>query len=1064
MTQGRQVYFSGLRGVIVLNRTLVICFLVILSLSFFPLSKILDKDAPSHLQVRNGIMDLSAWDSNQHKLLKLDGEWEFYWNQLLTPEDFRQADSGAVTRLSAALMEVPSQWNGKIIHDQPLPRYGFATYRVTLKNMPLNGVFGLKKTNIRFSSAIYVNGKMLFDDGKPAANAADYQSGNVPQTGYFSSETSDVEIIVQVANYDYLNAGIPMSIYFGEQTAMMELQQKSTANEFRTFAILGTLALIYIICFVTAAFYRIKDSSLLVFAIICSLYAIYNGLFGERPLLLYLPRLSFEALFKIKDIVSLACFVVLAVFFHQLQKNIISLKFTQAVSIVLGVYFVLIIMLPIRQYIVIQPYIILLYGLITLWLLLRIALLYIKSAENERFKFFLMFMAILCINAYSLDITLFSFSIKEDFQLGQFFIVVFNIILIILIAQRFFSAYHTINEMKNQLLQLDKIKDEFLSNTSHELKTPLNAIVSITNALIKGVEGPLTEKQAYNLAIVMESGRRLTHLVNDLLDYSKMQHGDIVLYKSSLDLKAVIDSVIRIHLFLLDGKQLTLINHVPESMPAVHADSNRLIQILHNLIGNAVKFTDQGIVEISAAVRRDWVEIRVVDTGIGIDASMHERIFNAFEQVDASETKKVGGTGLGLSITKKLVELHGGQIQVTSSPGQGAVFSFTLPLANMALAKNNMGGEEAQRLLPEARSSGSIAYPIRTKGSKEETILVVDDDFANLQSMINLLKLEGYSIVVVNRGRMALDELSRNPDFHLVVLDMMMPGMSGVEVLQELRERFSLFELPVLMLTAKNRAPDMIMSMNSGANDFVGKPFEAEELIARVNSLTRLKASVKNAKDAEIAFLRSQIKPHFLYNALNSIAALCMEEPQKAEELTLELAQYLRSSFDFKQLESLTTIENELELIQAYINIEKARFGARLQVEYELDEDLNIRIPPLILQPLVENAIRHGLMSNLRGGTVKISVNLREQDAIRFVVEDNGCGMNEQRLREVLNPDAAKKGGVGLWNISQRIKLLYGNQLHIESKAGVGTKVSFEIPWQPSSRLEVDYSAGDYRG
>jgi sensor histidine kinase YesM len=200
-----------------------------------------------------------------------------------------------------------------------------------------------------------------------------------------------------------------------------------------------------------------------------------------------------------------------------------------------------------------------------------------------------------------------------------------------------------------------------------------------------------------------------------------------------------------------------------------------------------------------------------------------------------------------------------------------------------------------------------------------------------------------------------------------------------------------------------------------------------------------------DAKDAEIAFLRSQIKPHFLYNALNSIAALCIDEPHKAEELTLDLSQYLRSSFDFKQLDSLTTIENELELVTAYINIEKARFGARLYVEYDVDANLDIRIPPLILQPLVENAIRHGLMSNLRGGTVKISVKKEADAVVSFAVEDNGCGMSEKKREEILKPDVNKKG-IGLWNISQRIKLLYGKSIRIESAEGVGTKVFFDIP------------------
>ncbi|MFC5471339.1 sensor histidine kinase [Cohnella suwonensis] len=206
------------------------------------------------------------------------------------------------------------------------------------------------------------------------------------------------------------------------------------------------------------------------------------------------------------------------------------------------------------------------------------------------------------------------------------------------------------------------------------------------------------------------------------------------------------------------------------------------------------------------------------------------------------------------------------------------------------------------------------------------------------------------------------------------------------------------------------------------------------------------------AKSAEIAFLRSQIKPHFLYNALNSIAALCIDEPHKAEELTLDLSQYLRSSFDFNQLDSLTTIENELELVKAYINIEKARYGSRLCVEYDVDANLDILIPPLIVQPLVENAIRHGLMSNLRGGTVKISVKRAADAVVSFAVEDNGCGMNETKRDEILKSETNKKG-IGLRNISQRIQLLYGKSIRMESAEGRGTKVIFDIPARPIMQI-----------
>ncbi|TVX97574.1 hypothetical protein FPZ49_34955 [Paenibacillus cremeus] len=199
-------------------------------------------------------------------------------------------------------------------------------------------------------------------------------------------------------------------------------------------------------------------------------------------------------------------------------------------------------------------------------------------------------------------------------------------------------------------------------------------------------------------------------------------------------------------------------------------------------------------------------------------------------------------------------------------------------------------------------------------------------------------------------------------------------------------------------------------------------------------------------KDAEIAFLRSQIKPHFLYNALSSIAALCLEDDaRKAGNLTLDLSKYLRSGFDFKQMDSFTTLENELELVKAYINIEQARFGDRLGVEYDVDASLGIPIPPLILQPLVENAVRHGLMSGPQGGTVKITIKQGADNFIRFIIEDNGCGMSERKCNEILKPNEAKKG-IGLWNINQRFQLLYGTSIRVESAEGQGTKISFELP------------------
>ncbi|MBN2982372.1 ATP-binding protein [Cohnella algarum] len=1018
-----------------LKRSLLVCLLGLLAVSLIPLSLLSNDDRQAgDLQVRNGVMDLSSWNRERDTRIRLDGDWEFYWGRLLAPDDFR--GNAAAT---AAYMKVPSQWNGKIVDGRPLPAYGYATYRMVLKNVPFSGVFALKKNNIRFSSAIFVNGQKLFQDGTPFAEAAGYRPGNTPQFGLVSLEKGDVEIVVQAANYDYINGGIPISLYFGEQAAMMEREVKNSTREFSILAILGTLALIYLICFAATAVYRNKDVSLLLFAVACALFAVYHGLVGERTLLLLLPDAAFETMYKTKDIASMAGLIALSAFFYKLQKDMVPLRLLQAISIVLGAFLILVATAPVRVYTNIQVIVIFMYEALLIWMLLKAAVLFVRSAPRGRLKALLLFMAVLMINLYSLDIILFALSWKENLWLSQFYIVVFNVVVLFLVVLRFFEAYHTVDEMKNRLLQADKIKDDFLSNTSHELKTPLNAIVGIADTLLRGIEGPVTEKQAQNLAIILGSSRRLTHLVNELLDYSKMKHGDVALQRSRVDLKATVDSVIRIHTFLLGGKPISLVNGVPADFPAVQADGNRLIQILHNLIGNAIKFTDRGEVAVRARAIGDAAEVRVSDTGIGIEASMQQRIFNDFEQVDPSETRSYEGTGLGLSITRRLVELHGGEIRLESSPGQGSVFIFTLPRADAASGAAAGQREEEGPPRPDAVVPRS-EYPVFVEGKVDEPILVVDDDFASLQAMINLLRLEGYSIVAVNRGQMALEQLSRTPDFSLAILDIMMPDMSGYEVLQKIRERFSSFELPVLMLTARSRPHDVRSALEIGANDFVAKPFEAEELTARVRSLTRLKASVRNAANAEIAFLRSQINPHFLYNALNAIAELCLDDPRKAEELTLNLSDYLRSSFDFKQLDSLTTLRSEMELVEAYVHIERARFGSRLEVEYEVEADPDSRIPPLILQPLVENAIRHGLLSTFNRGKVSVTAK-RAEGGIRFTVADNGSGMSESRRKAVLNPDSdsdSDKKGVGLRNIDRRLKLLYDTGIRLDSEEGRG--------------------------
>jgi len=433
------------------------------------------------------------------------------------------------------------------------------------------------------------------------------------------------------------------------------------------------------------------------------------------------------------------------------------------------------------------------------------------------------------------------------------------------------------------------------------------------------------------------------------------------------------------------------------------------------------------------------LEVCVEDTGQGIPKEKLTDIFKSFEQVDASITRKHGGTGLGLSITKQLVESHGGRIWVKSTPGKGAKFYFTLPITRSHPDENDTNLSVLYEL---AATMDKQIGNIRASSTGAH-ILIVDDEILNLQSAAAILKTDGYSTMAVGSGSAALEEIRCNKDISLVILDVMMPEMSGYEVCRRIRDYKSHYDLPVLMLTAKTRTEDIVLGFEAGANDYLPKPVEVAELLARVKTLVNLKIAVDKARAAEVAFLQAQIKPHFLFNVLNTISYFCDTDPEKAGVLINELANYLRQSFDFKNLDMFVPLEKEISLVNSYLEIEKARFGEELTVEFNIDHNIHTDIPPLSIQPLVENAIRHGLRKKSGRGTVSISVQ-PASEGVTVTVSDNGRGISADRLDKLLGPD--NQTGVGLRNIDARLKRLYGKGLSIRSEVGKGTVISFTIP------------------
>jgi signal transduction histidine kinase len=405
--------------------------------------------------------------------------------------------------------------------------------------------------------------------------------------------------------------------------------------------------------------------------------------------------------------------------------------------------------------------------------------------------------------------------------------------------------------------RMNVLKDEFLANTSHELRTPLNGIIGLAEMLEE--EPHLDDRTKGNLRMIASSGRRLANLVNDILDFSKLKQNELVLQKTRTDLAPIVETVISLTQTLVGKKPVEVRSAITTDCPAIYGDANRIQQILFNLVGNAVKFTERGTVTIESTWSESSVSITVADTGIGISSDALGRIFESFEQGDGSTARKYGGTGLGLAVTKQLVEAHGGEIFVQSQVGTGSRFTVVLPRSTAGSESVVPSGRqvlspppkrapgatvltapklpsELPAIAPAPVGAAQVSAPAPRVAidTAKGRVLVVDDEHINREVLLQLLTQRGYEVDQAEDGVDAIAKLRGGSLPDIVLCDVMMPGKSGYEVLDDIRQDFDKETLPILLLTAKTQEKDLAEGFKRGANDYVTKPFSRMELEARV--------------------------------------------------------------------------------------------------------------------------------------------------------------------------------------------------------------------------------------
>ncbi|MBU3114549.1 ATP-binding protein [Clostridium lacusfryxellense] len=706
-----------------------------------------------------------------------------------------------------------------------------------------------------------------------------------------------------------------------------------------------------------------------------------------------------------------------------------------------------------------------------------------------------------------------------------------------LLARRQANELSSEEKSSAKLKSLNDLKDDFLAVTSHELKTPLNGIIGLTEGIVNNKYVDLDSELREDLFLVNSSAKRLSNLVNDMMIFSKLKNNEIVLHTKPVNISNIVEMVIKFSHISLNNKSVLLTNKIDKNTPYVYGDEDRIQQILYNLLSNAIKFTHVGEITLSYGIKNSFLEISVLDTGIGIPTQKLQKIFKRYEQVDGI-LEKYGGTGVGLYVTKELIQIQGGTIKVSSIIGVGSEFIFTLPICTEQEIKSNLNENlynkdnvETAEILAKysnqleikpnvVNASMQNVRKIIDSGSKDKyKILIVDDEYVNLKVLKNYLTNGNYEVLEASCGIEALKLIDENPDLDLVILDMMMPDISGNEVCKIIRVKQSAFELPVLIMTADNNVEQLVYAFECGANDYLNKPFNMHELLCRINTLITLKHSVKKALSLvhELGIAKNQVESLSNKNAQarTRVEELTAYDKVKTEFLA-NMSHELRTPLNvicstiqlLKSLDGSKTLgedkikyyikimnQNSLRLLRLINNIIDTTKIESDSISINIKNGDIVYVVEEISQSVAEYIKSHGItlifdtdieekiiafdeekieriMLNLLSNAVKfteengsILVNIYDRENfIKISVKDTGIGIPKGKLEFIFERFAQidkstsrhnEGSGIGLALVKSLVEM-HGGEINVISEVGKGSEFIITLPTRVVDREEEE--------
>ncbi len=651
------------------------------------------------------------------------------------------------------------------------------------------------------------------------------------------------------------------------------------------------------------------------------------------------------------------------------------------------------------------------------------------------------------------------------------------------------AANRQLREANGKLSQLDAAKTAFFSNISHEFRTPLTLMLGPLEDMLADTAQPVSQAHRMRLQMAHDNAHRLLRLVTALLDFSRLEAGRVRGSFAPVDFSAVTRELAGMFQTAFDRAGLKLILECPSLTEPVWIDVDMWEKVVPNLLSNAFKFTLEGAVTVRLAETPRSVVLEVIDTGTGIPEGDLPRVFERFHRVTGAVGRTHEGAGIGLALVRELVEIHGGTIEVRSKQGEGSTFRIEIPKGREHLPADSLQQEPGQdglrgrRPLPQdsvrwmgarIETRDTPAADDRTEESAVKPLVLVVDDNADLREyMRDLLKPE-YRVITADDGRAALDIVNARGAPDIILSDVMMPRMTGIQLVEALRADPATARVPIILLSARAGEESTVQGLDAGSDDYLTKPFTAQELLGRVRAHVRLaQARRKFTEELEAANREldafSYSVAHDLRGPLRSVDGFSqMLLAENAHELNEEgrrrlgvvrasvqrMTQLIEDLLRLSQMSrrEVRRIRFELSSVVRTVALQILEDRPGLPPRLSIEEGVHVNGDPLLLQIVFENLLGNAWKFTSKRADPSIEFGSQQVgQEVRYFVRDNGAGFNMKYAEKLFGPfqrlhsDSEFQGtGVGLATV-KRIVNRHGGRVWAEAEVDKGATIFFTL-------------------